>query len=116
MASRLGPDRAAALKLVLAMIAVMWIAESIDVVAAGNPLDEYGIHPRDAAGEERHRRAVERVVQACRNTGKIPGFAADGHDDALRRAGQGFLYLTAGSDIGFMLDGARAGIKTLGLA
>ena len=74
-----------------------------------------GIHPRDAAGDERHRRAVERVVQACRNTGKIPGFAADGPDDALRRAEQGFLYLTAGSDIGFMLDGARAGIKTLGL-
>jgi membrane associated rhomboid family serine protease len=50
MASRLGPDRAAALKLVLAMIAVMWLAETIDVIAAGHPLDDYGIHPRDAGG------------------------------------------------------------------
>ncbi len=50
MASRLGPDRAAALKLVLAMIALMWVAETIDVVVAGHPLDDYGIHPRDAGG------------------------------------------------------------------
>ena len=50
MASRLGPDRTAALKLVLAMIALMWVAETIDAVAGGNPLDDYGIHPRDAGG------------------------------------------------------------------
>jgi membrane associated rhomboid family serine protease len=50
MASRLGPDRAAALKLVLAMIAVMWVTEAVDAVLAGHPLDDYGIHPRDAAG------------------------------------------------------------------
>jgi membrane associated rhomboid family serine protease len=50
MASRLGPDRAAALKLVFAMVAVMWVAETIDFVLAGHPLDAYGIHPRDAAG------------------------------------------------------------------
>jgi membrane associated rhomboid family serine protease len=50
MARRLGPDRAAALKLVVAMVAVMWVAEVIDLVLAGNPLDAYGIHPRAAAG------------------------------------------------------------------
>jgi membrane associated rhomboid family serine protease len=50
MPSRLGPDRAAALKLVAAMVAVMWLAEAIDLVLAGNPLDDYGIHPRAAAG------------------------------------------------------------------
>jgi membrane associated rhomboid family serine protease len=49
MASRLGPDRAAALKLVLAMIAVMWATEVVDV-AAGHRLDDYGIHPRDVGG------------------------------------------------------------------
>ncbi|MEA2137587.1 MAG: hypothetical protein QOG56_737 [Solirubrobacteraceae bacterium] len=49
MARRLGPDRAAALKLVLAMIAVMWATEVVDV-AAGHRLDAYGIHPRDVGG------------------------------------------------------------------
>ena len=49
MAARLGPDRANALTLVAAMIAIMWIAEVVDV-AAGHSLDEYGIHPRDVGG------------------------------------------------------------------
>lgn len=74
-----------------------------------------GIHPRDMLNDDRHARALERVIEACRNTGKIPGFAAFHPEDAKRRAEQGFLYLTAGSDIGFMLDGAKAGLKTLGM-
>ena len=49
MADRLGPDRANALTLVAAMIALMWIAEVVDV-AAGHSLDDYGIHPRDVGG------------------------------------------------------------------
>lgn len=75
-----------------------------------------GVHPRDAAQHEGHQRALERVIQACRNTGKIPGFAAAGPEDAVRRAQQGFQYLTAGSDVSFLLGGARAGLRTLGLA
>lgn len=74
-----------------------------------------GIHPRDQANDDRHIRALERVVEACRNTGKIPGFAAFHPDDAKRRAEQGFLYLTAGSDTGFMISGALDGMKSLGL-
>jgi 4-hydroxy-2-oxoheptanedioate aldolase len=75
-----------------------------------------GIHPRDQAKDDRHAKAIERVLEACRNTGKIPGFAAFSPEDAKRRAEQGFLYLTAGSDIGFMVGAARAGLKTLGLS
>ena len=74
-----------------------------------------GIRPGEAAGDERHQRALERVVQACRNTGKIPGLACSGPEDARRRAEQGFQFLTAGSDAGFMLAGARAGLQVLGL-
>ena len=33
--------------LLLAMVALMWVLEIVDAVAAGNPLDEYGIEPRD---------------------------------------------------------------------
>ncbi len=49
MTARLGPDRSAALKLVAAMIAVMWVTEVIDL-AAGQRLDDFGIHPRDVGG------------------------------------------------------------------
>ena len=49
MANRLGKDRIAALQLVAAMIAVMWVTEVVDL-AAGHRLDAYGIHPRDVDG------------------------------------------------------------------
>jgi len=49
MADRLGSDRSAALKLVAAMIAVMWLTEVIDL-ATGQRLDDFGIHPRDVGG------------------------------------------------------------------
>ena len=75
-----------------------------------------GIHPRNRANDERHQRAVERVLQACRNTGKAPGYAADGPEEAVRLAQRGWQYLTSGSDSGFLLGGAQAGLKTLGLS
>ncbi len=90
--------------------------EGIDGCWAG-PADlalSMGIHPRDSAQDERHARALERIVQACRNTGKIPGLACGTPEEAQRRAGQGFQFLTAGSDASFMLAGARAGLQTLG--
>lgn len=74
-----------------------------------------GVHPRDAANHDGHQRALEKVIQACKNTGKVPGFAAGSPEEAVRRAQQGFRYLTAGSDVGFLVGGAAAGLKTLGL-
>jgi membrane associated rhomboid family serine protease len=49
MADRLGPDRSAGLRLVLALVVVMWVTEVVDL-AVGHRLDGYGIHPRDVGG------------------------------------------------------------------
>jgi 4-hydroxy-2-oxoheptanedioate aldolase len=90
--------------------------EGVDGCWAG-PADmalSMGLDPRNAAEDERHARALERVVEACRNTGKIPGLACSSPKDARARADQGFQYLTAGSDLGLMLAGATAGLNTLG--
>jgi 4-hydroxy-2-oxoheptanedioate aldolase len=74
-----------------------------------------GIDPRKAAQDDRHARALEKVVTACRNTGKVPGLACATPEEAAQRAKQGFQFLTAGSDSGFMLGGARGGLPVLGL-
>ncbi|MEA2217723.1 MAG: hypothetical protein QOJ35_349 [Solirubrobacteraceae bacterium] len=50
MRQRLGSDRTSGLILVVGMLALMWVLEVIDLVARGQPLDAYGIHPRDASG------------------------------------------------------------------
>lgn len=74
-----------------------------------------GLHPRDAAGDERHQQALERVLAACHDTGKIPGLACASPAEARQRADQGFRFLTAASDVGMLLAGAREGLTTLGL-
>jgi 2-keto-3-deoxy-L-rhamnonate aldolase RhmA len=75
-----------------------------------------GVDPRKAHESDEHARALEKVVQACKNTGKIPGIAAGGIEDGKRRAAQGFQYIICGSDSGFMMAGARAGLKELGVS
>jgi 4-hydroxy-2-oxoheptanedioate aldolase len=90
--------------------------EGVDGCWAG-PADmalSMGIDPRNAPNDDRHAKALEQVVQACKNTGKAAGLACSGPEDARRRADEGFQFLTAGGDAGFMLAGAAAGLKTLG--
>ncbi len=72
-----------------------------------------GVRPRDGGTHDGVQRAIERVLEACRNTGTIPGYAAFTPTDAAARARQGFRFLTAGSDRGFLMEGARAGVATL---
>ncbi len=49
MSERLGTDRTNGLLFVVAMVALMWILEVVDVIA-DHSLDNYGIHPRDVDG------------------------------------------------------------------
>jgi 4-hydroxy-2-oxoheptanedioate aldolase len=72
-----------------------------------------GIHPNDRFASDEHRRALEKIVQACRNTGKIPGIAGAGLDDAKLRVEQGFQFITCASDVGFLVGGAAAAVETV---
>ena len=70
-----------------------------------------GFHPREAARREEHVRALERIVQACRNTGKIPGIDTGASESVVKRIGQGFLFIPMGSDVKFLNAGAIAGAR-----
>lgn len=72
-----------------------------------------GFHPSEMDDREEHARALEKVVQACRNTGKIPGVAGRSIEDAKKRAEQGFQFITAGGDAGFLMAGAAQGLAEL---
>lgn len=72
-----------------------------------------GFHPSEMNDRDEHARALERVLDACRNTGKIPGIAANGIEDGVRRAKQGFQFITAGSDAEFISWGAASGLRAL---
>ncbi len=72
-----------------------------------------GFHPRDIAKHDEHRRALECVVQACRNTGKIPGIDTGAPESAALRVQQGFLFIPMGADVRFLTRGAAEGLETL---
>ncbi len=72
-----------------------------------------GFHPREIPQRDEHARALEDVVQACRNTGKIPGIDIGGPDLAVLRVQQGFRFVVMGSDVRFLQGGATAAIKTV---
>lgn len=70
-----------------------------------------GFHPREIPTHDEHARALERIVGACRNTGKIPGIDTGAPDSAAKRVEQGFLFIPMGSDVRLMNAGALAGLK-----
>ena len=73
-----------------------------------------GIHPRDIPTSDVHARALEKVKQACQNTGKILGLSCSGPEEAAQRAKDGYRFLTAGSDAQLMLGAAKAGMAVMG--
>ncbi|MGH2548595.1 MAG: HpcH/HpaI aldolase family protein [Thermomicrobiales bacterium] len=73
----------------------------------------YGFRPGTPEAEEPLNRAIETVLAACRNTGTVPGYAGGSPAQGKQLAERGFRYVTAGSDIGFILSGAADGLKLL---
>lgn len=65
-------------------------------------------------GREEHTRAIQGVIQACRDTGKIPGISMGDAAGAQRWIDQGCLFVTAGADTSYMLDGADETLRHLG--
>jgi 4-hydroxy-2-oxoheptanedioate aldolase len=72
-----------------------------------------GFHPSEMDDRDEHIRALETILEACKNTGKIPGIAGRSVDDALNRARQGFRFVTATSDGGLLDAGARDAVSRL---
>lgn len=74
-----------------------------------------GIHPRERFTSDIHAAAVEKVLQACKNTGTFAGYATSGPKEAMALAARGFQFLTVGSDAGFILQGIAAQMAELGI-
>lgn len=79
---------------------------------AGRPRGVHGGRLEHAAGAAAHTQAILAVREACRKTGKIPGICA--LDDAQRWLDQGFTFVTAASDYGYLLADAPATLRALG--
>ncbi|MCC6790151.1 MAG: hypothetical protein IT336_00615 [Thermomicrobiales bacterium] len=72
-----------------------------------------GAHPSQSTTDERVLKAVEGVIQACKNTGKVCGYACSSVEQGLGMAARGMQFLTVSSDVGFLLSGAATGLAKI---
>ncbi len=72
-----------------------------------------GFRPSEMDDREEHARALESILEACKNTGKIPGIAGRSVDDAINRAKQGFRFVTAVNDGVLLESGAKEAVSRL---
>ena len=68
----------------------------------------------DPADWQAHDDLIVQTFAACKRAAKIPGIWTPNASEALRRAAQGGLFLTAGGDAPWALSGARQTLAELG--
>ena len=73
-----------------------------------------GVDLSTPAGREAHGAAIVQIVEACRRTNTIPGISTGSVADAQRWIDEGCLFVTAGEDAGWMLEGAQETLRKLG--
>ena len=95
--------------------------ERADEIMAVDGIDGCWIGPGDLGksmgidrGSEAHTAAVRRAIEACHKTNKIPGISMGEAEEAQRWIDEGCLFVTAGYDKGWVIEGAERTLRTLG--
>jgi 4-hydroxy-2-oxoheptanedioate aldolase len=110
--------------LTLAMIETSTALGNVDAIADTPGIDALFVGPYDlstalSGGKAQDvqapevERAIDRICQAATKAGKIPGIYCRDPERALAMSGRGFRFITIGSDLGIVRDGAAAQVKAL---
>lgn len=110
--------------LTLAMIETRTALENAAAIAATPGIDALFIGPYDLSTALSNgaaqdidapevEDAIDRIGEAARKAGKIPGIYCRDAERALAMAKRGFRFLTVGSDLGLVRDGALAQLQAL---
>jgi 4-hydroxy-2-oxoheptanedioate aldolase len=108
----------------LAMIETPAALNDVDDIAATDGIDVLFVGPYDlstslSAGRAQDvtapevERAIDKICAAATKAGKIPGIYCRDAARALAMAKRGFKFITIGSDLAIMRDGAAGILKTL---
>jgi 4-hydroxy-2-oxoheptanedioate aldolase len=110
--------------LTLAMIETPAALASVDAIAATPGIDALFIGPYDlstalSGGKAQDvqapevERAIDQICAAAKKAGKIPGIYCGNAARARDMAKRGFKFITIGSDLGILREGAAAQVKAL---
>ncbi len=110
--------------LTLAMIETPMALANVDDIAATDGIDALFIGPYDlstalSGGTAQDvqapevERAIDRIGEAARKAGKIPGIYCRDAERALAMVKRGFRFVTVGSDLSLVREGAAAQVQAL---
>lgn len=110
--------------LTLAMIETPAALANVEAIAATPGIDALFIGPYDlstalSGGKAQDvqapevERAIDQIGAAAKKAGKIPGIYCRDAERALAMAKRGFKFITIGSDLGILREGAAAQVKAL---
>jgi 4-hydroxy-2-oxoheptanedioate aldolase len=110
--------------LTLAMIETRTALDNVDAIAATPGIDALFVGPYDLStalsdGKAQDvtapevEREIDRIRQAAQKAGKIPGVYCRDAARALAMSQRGFRFVTVGSDLGIVREGAAAQLKAL---
>jgi 4-hydroxy-2-oxoheptanedioate aldolase len=110
--------------LTLAMIETPAALANVDAIAATPGIDALFIGPYDmstslSGGKAQDvqapevEKAIDRICAAATKAGKIPGIYCRDAERALVMTARGFRFVTIGSDLGIVREGAAAQVKAL---
>jgi 4-hydroxy-2-oxoheptanedioate aldolase len=110
--------------LTLAMIETAAALNDVEDIAATEGVDALFVGPYDlstalSAGSAQDvsapevERAIDKICAAARKAGKIPGIYCSDAARALAMANRGFKFITIGSDLGIVREGAAGILKAL---
>ena len=101
---------------VIVQIETRQALENVEQIASVEGVDALFIGPADLSASLGHlgnpahpeaQAAIDRALAAIKATGKPAGIFATSPDDARRRIGEGYAFLSVGTDIGILAGGAR---------
>ena len=110
--------------LTLAMIETPAALSNVEAIAATPGIDALFVGPYDlstalSGGKAQDvtapevERAIDQICMAASKAGKIPGIYCRDAERALAMAQRGFRFITIGSDLGLVREGAAAQVKAL---
>ncbi len=110
--------------LTLAMIETPAALANVEAIAATPGIDALFIGPYDlstalSGGKAQDvqapevERAIDQIGAAAKKAGKIPGIYCRDAERALAMAKRGFKFITIGSDLAILREGAAAQVKAL---
>lgn len=110
--------------LTLAMIETPTALGNVEAIASTPGIDALFVGPYDlstalSGGKAQDvqapevEKAIDQICAAAKKAGKIPGIYCRDAERALAMARRGFRFLTIGSDLGILREGAAAQLKAL---